>query len=414
MNETACMATLDVLQLEGVKISNFLSNFIFIFKIISELIPMITPLIHGILNEQVTVTNQYRFIKLFTSIIDHYRVASVYHFTSKILFNFLKLVADIKTPLKIVDAIYQSLIHLIKNYSLSTTERKIIYSICDFSLVQKSNTELTLKNSLMKVFVDIQQTQIKNSDYGEKVDIFPVNIARPERNLLQKFIGMETINPKDYSNYIPILTQFGPELDSQIARKSRFSLFLNLVIASLYSQDTNKNEHEKLQMNVLNTYHSFKGISHRSIEFFVQILPPLLEDFLVKDQILPLVLMSYLKGNTHEELMKLFLKIHLPKKFQDKDFGNWIQYCIDTFELKSPNSNAILMMTELFLICLKSDGNELFDFVDCEKEEFFVILGIHFIKFMEKRKLNLELKSLKETLKRLKHPMCDLLLKYTQ
>eukprot|EP01080_Neovahlkampfia_damariscottae_P008330 gene8330-154_t len=399
MHETACLATLDVLQIEG---------------IINDLIPIITPLINGILNEQITITSHYRFIKLMTSIIDHYRVASVYHLTSKILFNFLRSIADINTPLKLVDAIYQSLIHLINNYSLSTTERKIIYSIADLSLIQNSGSELTLKNSLMKVFVDILNTQIKNSDFGERVDIFPVNIARPERNLLQKFMGYEIVNPKDYANYIPILTQYGPELENQIAKKSRFAMFMNLVIASLYSQDTNQSEHEKLQMNVLNTYHSFKGISHRSVEFFVQILPPLLEDFLVKDQILPLVLMSYLKGNTHEELMKLFLRIHLPKKFSDGDFGNWIQYCIDTFELKSPNTNAIIMMTELFLICLRTDGNDLFDFIDVEREEFFVILGFQFVKFMEKRKLFLELKSFKETLKRLKHPMCDQLLKFIQ
>jgi hypothetical protein len=164
-------------------------------------------------------------------------------------------------------------------------------------------------------------------------------------------------------------------------------------------------------MNVLNAYNSFKGIPHRSFEFFVKILPPLLEDFLVTDQILPMVLMSYTKGNNHEELTKLFLKIHLPKKSKDKNFPNWIQYCIDTFELKSPNTSAISMLTDLFLICLKSSGIELFEHIDCEREEFFILLGFHFSKYLKEKKYDSEFKSFKETLKKLKHPNCDLLLK---
>jgi hypothetical protein len=175
-----------------------------------------------------------------TSIIHKYRVASVYNFTPKILFNFLKIVSEENTPLKVIDAIYSSLILLLKNYSLSSTERKIIYSIADLSLAQKSGTKLTKKNPLMKIFIDINMAQSKSTEYGaEKIEIFPVAV-KTERNLLQMLVGGDSINPNDYSNYIPILTEYGPELEKQSAKKSRFSMYLNLMISSIYSQDTNQ------------------------------------------------------------------------------------------------------------------------------------------------------------------------------
>lgn len=315
-------------------------------SIITHFIPILAPIIQKKLLNQKTVDLHLLLVDLVAKIIMDYREASIHNLSSKSIITFFNIVSSVEYSLALVKRVYISLQKLILNYSLSSNERLIIYQ-----MTQKTTQEIQSPRNTSNTIV---KKSLK----------------------LEKDLQLDTLN-------------------------NRYPYYLGLVMASFYSQSINKTEHDKLQFNVLHLYNQYQGLVNCYSETFLKILPPLLEDFVEIDQILPLIIPTFLKKDYYDQILIRVLNNYFKKKSKQNDYEDWIIYTINTVELKIESSpiSCLKVLSCLFLSCLNSK----YDYcenLDYEREDIFSCLIFDFIQYLKDMNMILALKSLKECLKK--------------